>query len=171
MPLNGSYSVGASFRRTYSTNTAGSTLNGSANENVGGGAVETTVADGTASGQADEAWGLDIPIAGSGSTTIDLQALASIQGNKSLQKLKVLHIRNLSTTAADKVVVGNAGTNAWTAPFDAATDTVDVFGSSDLFLTNILTGWTVDATHKLLKIANPGGTSITVRVTIAGVKT
>src|SRR5262245_52074649 len=140
MALNGTISVGLDFRRTYTTTTGGNNLSGSASEKVGRSTQSTTIADGTGSGQANEAWGQRVTIGATSSINIDLQALPSIQGNKSLQKLKVLLISNLSTVAADKVIVGDAASNPWSAPFDAATDTVDVFGSADVLLTNPLTG-------------------------------
>lgn len=73
-------------------------------------------------------------------------------------------------TNTNPIVLGNAASNGFSAPFDAATDTVSVPAGGALVLMNpTAAGWTVDSTHKVLKIANGGsGTGVTGKLIIIG---
>lgn len=100
------------------------------------------------------------------SVTLDLTALA--QDNLptlTFAKVKWIFIRLRDPSNGIYVTVGNAAADVFTW-LSATTTTDNVY---DLLLrTSPINGWTVDATHKNLKIANPGLTTVIVDVSIDG---
>ena len=59
--------------------------------------------------------------------------------------------------------------NACTAPFGgSATSLVEIGADSALLLSSKKDGWTVDSSHKILRIANPSADAITYNIVILG---
>jgi hypothetical protein len=130
--------------------------------------------DGNGSGQAEAAWiAEDQSLVDAASITLDLDALTrTILGDQlsvSLLTIKALLITNPDTSAGN-LVVGNAATNEWSAPLGSAGDTLIVPPDGLLLLTNRGSGWTVDATHKNLKLAASGG-NLTYSIAVVGTTT
>ena len=113
-----------------------------------------------------------VTITGSGSSTFDLSgALTNALGNAAVfSKVYAIKIENLATTTGKNIRVGNAGTGTgfytWA---DAETSYVTVGASGVFLLASCVDGYAVTATTgDILKLANPGGSSIDVEVTILG---
>lgn len=129
--------------------------------------MKTTFTDGTGSNQAQKHYHKAHTITASSSVTIDLTAAADERGvTHNFGKVKWMLIRLRTPVTGKYVTVGNAATNIFSAWISASTTTEDV--SSILYRDNPVDGWTVDATHKNLKIANPYGSSVIVDVSIGG---
>lgn len=76
-------------------------------------------------------------------------------------KLKSLFIH--LTAGADGLVIGGAGSNALVGPFGSGTDTLKIELGCFLPLMHPTTGWTIDSTHKLVKIlAGASGATYTL---------
>jgi hypothetical protein len=108
-----------------------------------------------------------ITIAGGGNTTIDLTAFASDNlGTISLSNVRAVIIRLRSPATGVYVTVGNASSNVFAMNLSSSTVTFNV---ADMELkTSPIDGWTVDSTHKNVKIANPGGASVDIDVSFIG---
>ncbi|MBA7474157.1 hypothetical protein ES707_09505 [subsurface metagenome] len=120
--------------------------------------------EGNGSGQAEAAWiSEDQALQDTASVTLDLDALTrAVLGDQltvSFETIKALLIRNADTSTGN-LVIGNAATNEWSAPLGAAGDTLVVPPDGVLLTSNRDAGWTVDATHKNLKLAASGGNLI-----------
>jgi hypothetical protein len=129
--------------------------------------------DGTGADQCDKLWHDERTVAGGANDDLDLSALAmSLFGSSvtiSLEKLKWLVLVNKSTTSGDKLRLDSSATNGFTGLFgDSATSKFEIGADSPLLVGRKRDGWTVDATHKVLRIHNPGGTAITYRIALAG---
>ena len=111
-------------------------------------------------------WSSDLSLAGS-ATTLDLTSLTGPRGTETFATIVGLYVYNLTTTAGYAVTVGNAASNAWTGPLGGTTPTLTVPAGSRLVLENNDTAWTVDGTHKSLKL-DPGANTVSVRVVILG---
>jgi hypothetical protein len=101
---------------------------------------QLAVPSGTGSGQADLQWS-DTRTVGTGGETLDLNALTDSLGRTiNFVKIKALLIvadpANSST-----IVVGNAASNQFQGPFDAATDTVALPAGGILMLAAPAAGW------------------------------
>jgi len=130
--------------------------------------------EGNGSGQAEAAWiSEDQTILDTASVTLDLDALTrTVLGDQlavSFETVKAVLIKN-DDASTGNLVVGNAGTNEWSAPFGAAGDTLVVPPDGLLLISNRDAGWTVDATHKSFKLTASGGT-LTYSIAIVGTTT
>jgi len=102
--------------------------------------------------------------------TFDLTNLTGPRGSTvTFAKIKGIYIYNQATTSGYTLTFGAPGTNGWYAPFDAITDTYAIPMNSRYLLENAdtSTGWTVDGTHKIIKL-NPGSNALTARIIIIG---
>lgn len=126
-----------------------------------------SLTDGTTAGKAQLQYHRKHTIAASGDTTIDLTAAATERfGNIDFDKVRVMVFRIRTPAAGTKITIGNAAANQFSAWLSGATVTEDC---ADITIrTNPYDGWTVDATHKNLKIANPSAVSVDVDVWIIG---
>ena len=90
----------------------------------------------------------------------------------SLSAVKILWIANDSTNDGDTLLVGNAASNQWSAPWSGSTVTEKVMASSVMLKSNLLlqgtNPWTVDGTHKSLKL-DAGAFTIPYRIVILGI--
>ena len=132
-----------------------------------------SVSDGTAADQCDKLWHDERTVAGGANDDLDLTALVTnLFGTNvtiALAKLKWLLIVNKSTTAGDKLRLDSSVTSGFTGVFgDSATSKLEIGADSPLLVGRRKDGWTVDATHKVLRVHNPGGTAITYRIALAG---
>lgn len=112
-------------------------------------------------------------IAAGGNYSYDLTALVGtfFGGNitKVLALLKVLLIKNKNTVAGDKLTIDTSVTNHLTAPWeDSITSKQRIAPGSPLVLASLADGFTVDATHKVLKLSNPSAHDITFGIVLLG---
>jgi len=127
-----------------------------------------TLTNGTGANQARRQWYQRRTLAAAGNDDIDLQNLTDRWGAVLVfTKLKWLALR-LSTPATGIFlnVGGNGPANPFTAMFADPTDRLMVY---DLLVNvNQVDGWTVDATHKVLRINNPGAGPVTYDLVLIG---
>jgi hypothetical protein len=132
------------------------------------------LANGTGSGYANFAYQDQLTITASSSSTLDLTALVDEFGvTQTMTKVKVLAIRLYSSSDTSATLnVGAAAATIFSPMFAASNDIAVVrYQGWLVFACKDATAYTVDATHKSLKIANNSSTqSITVDVVIVGEK-
>jgi hypothetical protein len=128
--------------------------------------------NGTGANQAQLVYASHRTLGPSGNEVLDLAGGLSDPLNTafSFAAIKILYVRAKATNT-NNVVIGNAASDIWFAPFDAATDTVSIRPGGVLMLVAPGTGWTVgNATSDKLKFVNSGaGTSVEYDLVIAGI--
>lgn len=135
---------------------------------------DQSLEDGTSADQADLLWHDERTLAGSTSDDLDLTSLAmEVFGSSlvvSLAKVKAILLVNTATTAGDKLRVGGAAADAFSAPFAGDAEAViEVGPDSPLLLVNKKDGWTVEGgSADVLRVHNPGGNAVTYRIVIVG---
>ena len=127
--------------------------------------------DGNGDNQAEAAWHEESQTLTSGaSITLDLSNLTrTVLGDAhavTFLTVKALLIVNESTGAGE-LIVGNAASNAWFAPFDAATNEIVVPPDSPLLLASRKDGWEVDASNRNLKLT-ASGDDVTYSIAVLG---
>lgn len=120
-----------------------------------------------ATGKADRLFTHAINIAASGSETIDLATVLDAFGVAfNPADVQAVHVQ-ADPTNVNNIVVGNAGSNPFQGPFDAATDTYAVKPGGFFSYADPL-GWAVGSGVNL-KLANSGaGTAVTGTLVIVG---
>lgn len=131
-------------------------------------AITATLNDGTGANNANVIWNGMLVIAGSGSTTLVLSfGLTEAGAAVVFAKIRRMLIRLRTPAAGKKVVVGGAASHPWAPWLSTLSVTEDV--ASLLFRESDVDGWTVGSgSADQLKFANPGGSSITVDVSLMG---
>jgi hypothetical protein len=112
-------------------------------------------------GQAEAVWHAEAQfLSGGQSSTLDLTALArSALGGTlatTLQSVRGMLVTNESTSLG-KLIVGGAGGAAWSAPFGADGDSLELPPGGMLLLSAPLDGWPVNDGNRLLRLAAPDG--------------
>lgn len=121
--------------------------------------------------EAEAVWSSDsVELADAASVTYDLTDLTrTIFG--ALFPVTLVDLRGLvivnETEEEGTLILGNAGSNEWSAMFGADGDTIKVEPLSTFLISNELDGWDVDATNKNLKLTASGGTT-TFSIAIIG---
>jgi hypothetical protein len=139
-----------------------------------------TLPNGSGTGQADVVWDDERTLAASASETLDLTALTDAFGGAiDLTKVKALLVFADPSNTND-VQVGGGSSNAFEACFGDETDytpgTYDspfaIVKPGGMFLVVApAAGYTVDSTHKLLKVKNSAGTtSVKYDIVVIGVE-
>lgn len=137
--------------------------------------LSVALTNGTAANQIDLIYAGTISLASSTPQTLDLTSLTDVLGGAvALARVKLIAIKNKSTTDGQNVTAGNAASNAWSAML-GSTGTITILPGTSTnpdggwFINSApnTTGWPVDSTHKNLKL-DPGSASISVDVVIAG---
>jgi len=133
--------------------------------------VGRTLEDGDGVFQADAAWhDIDASLGSGGSRTLDLQALTrNVLGQTlsvSFDTIRAILIE-VAADSTGTLVVGDAASDTWFAPFGSATDTIAVGPGSPLLITALETGWPVGTSAKNFKLTASGG-SITYSIAIIG---
>lgn len=165
MGFGGSVSANCDLRVTSRAFTIGENNNG---VNV---KYPFTFNDGSSANEATKLWSQVVALI-AGSSIYDLTALTGPTGTVSFTKIKGIIIANLNPTDGNRLLVGNAATNPWSAFLSSSSATIEVPASGILVLISPLAQgtnpWTVDSTHKNLKF-DSGAATITSQVTIWGV--
>jgi hypothetical protein len=131
------------------------------------------LASGTAVDQADRIWSDQRTVAGAANDDLDLTALThTVFGSTltvTLAKVKAILIVNTSTTSGDLLRVDSSVTNGFTgATGGSATSLLEIGADSSCLLASKKDGWTVDGTHKVLRVHNPTADAITYDIVILG---
>jgi hypothetical protein len=132
--------------------------------------------NGAAADQADTIWSDQRTVAAGTNDDLDLTNLTHTLFGSTLSidlvSLKAILLVNMSTASGSNLHLDSSVANACTAPFSGSATSLVVIGAdSALLLSSKKDGWTVDSTHKMLRIANPSASSITYSIVILGVST
>lgn len=141
--------------------------------------LSVTLSSGTANnaaGGGDLIYGTILSIAGGGTTTLDLTSLTDLaqRTTQAFGRVKFIALALLSTaqggSAATKVTVGKAASNAHLLFLSGSTDGIEVKnGQFVLFGDAGAAGQTVDSTHKNVLITNnDGSVAAKLAILIAG---
>jgi hypothetical protein len=131
------------------------------------------LSNGSAADQANTIWSDQRTVAASGHDDLDLTNLThTLFGSTlaiDLASVKAILLVNTSTTSNDRLRLDSSVANACTAPFGgSATSLVEIGADSALLLSSKKDGWTVDSSHKILRVANPSADAITYNIVILG---
>lgn len=132
------------------------------------------IASGTGVDQCDRSWSDTRTLGSSSNDDLDLTALTSSVFGDSITtnfaKVKEIVIVVLSTTTGDKLKLDSSVTNAYLGPFDSSTTSKLVIGpDSPCVLSNKKDGFgATSGTNKVLRINNPGATSVQYQIFISG---
>ena len=131
---------------------------------------------GTSDNQSSKMWHQTLSsIASAGTVDLDLTNLtntifgATVTTNFS--KVRLLVIQNLASTPGEDLQLVVSPSNGWygtNQPFAASTDTLKILAGGTLILPAPYNGFTVDGTHKVLRIKNNGAAGNTPNVLIIG---
>jgi hypothetical protein len=134
----------------------------------------TSFGNGTGSGKGQICLFQQYPVSGSGSTTINLSAVAGAMGaTLNFSKVRAISVEVLGQTTGNKVTVGNAASNSFQGPLsagatiDSQAQPVDP-GVPGVLLMAGVDGWAVTSGNCNLKIANPGSGALNVNVYVVG---
>ncbi len=131
-----------------------------------------TMSYGTTTNQCNAATMITTSVTAGSTRTIDLTGLAALDGTAmALTKVKTLQasVTASGTTATDPVYTfGPSGVaNGAVLGFGATQAKVDVrFGGYEQY--NLVSGWGVTSTNKLLILSNPGAYDVTAAIFITG---
>lgn len=132
-------------------------------------ALKNQLTDGNAANQAHQFWHDCRSVAGSANDDLDLNGgtMTNVFGvTVTMTKVAWVLLKLVTPAVGVRVVVGNAASNAWTAWFGAQSHTEEC--RDTLFKVNQIDQWTVDSTHKTLRINNPTGSAISYHIAILG---
>jgi hypothetical protein len=125
------------------------------------------LANGTGANNARYRFWKQYTTSGGANNDLDLTSLTDDFGvTVTFSLVKWFLLRITSPATGVRLVVGNQGTNTFVGWFGAATHTEEV--RDWIAKINQLDGWTVDSTHKALRINNPTGSAITYDLVILG---
>ena len=127
--------------------------------NVGSG--PTIIATGTGTNQFAKMASGSIALAASTPQDLDLTAVPSGTGTQNFATWKLIYLSTTSGSATKIVTVGPGASNGATIP------TIPVAGGSPQLITRLMTGVTVDGTHKTITL-DPGSDAQTIQYVIAG---
>lgn len=132
---------------------------------------EDQIATGTGANQCNNAIQLSYTIAGGATQSIDLAGVlvGAFSGVRTFTKIKYLIVQILTTTPGSVVNVGG-NANAVSSFLGNANDVIKIGAGGTLLLSSPVDGYTVTAsTGDIIDINNPGGSAVSIVVTIAGV--
>jgi hypothetical protein len=129
--------------------------------------------DGSASNQAHQIYYNTYTTATTANNDLDMTALVqTIFGATltiTLTKLSMIWIQNTNAVSGDKLLLLCTASNPFSAWANSVTTSAAVIGpNSNLILSNFYDPWTVDSSHKTLRINVPGGNSVTYNVILIG---
>lgn len=143
--------------------------------NTGEFSVSKSLSNGTGAGYANKIHVVQdaTGITGSGSVTLDLQALTNMYDDAtSFTKVRAIYIENTSTTSGVNMLVGAAAANQWagaSALISSTTATILLpAGASMLAINTSASGWAVATDSKDLKLANAAATALPYKLVIVG---
>ena len=140
-------------------------LDGSVPHNLD--APTVIIPSGNGEGQADQVYRKTLSLAGSGTTSIDLNSWTDNEGTSVSTAYVTALAIVVDADAPGNVQVSPNGTNGWTSLFADASDIMTLPPGSSVFLLS-LTGWAVGATNKVLDFINASATAQTIEVMFLG---
>lgn len=131
---------------------------------------------GTGANQANTFWEDERTVTAGSNDDIDLTAISMTAPIGTITDaftcIKSIQIENQATTADYYLLIGKVSsvTNGWEGPFSTVAGCVQRVEPEGCYSNHqkSAAGWTVDSTHKVLRINNPSAGSITYRITLAG---
>lgn len=130
-----------------------------------------SLVSGTATGQADVAWGKTATLAASANEDLDLAGSlsAALGGSAVFVKVKAIQV-TADEGNVNNVVIGGAAATQFVGPFGAATHTVAVPPGGTFLVTAPAAGWTVGAgASDFLRVANSSsGSTVTYKILVIG---
>ena len=145
----------------------GSTVTSTGQPNV----TAVTLTNGTGANKAQVQWQGRVTLAGAANSTLDLAALTAgaFAGTIAMSKIKSIEMQMVTLTTGVAAEIGGAASNAFSAFAKDPSDIVVLGAGGVLVWTNPVDGWTVDGTHKSLKLTNAHATvAISVDIQITG---
>lgn len=143
--------------------------------NSGTFSVSKTLSNGTGAGYASKIHVVqdDTGITGSGSVTLDLQALTNMYDDAtSFDKIRAIYLENASSTVGVDILLGAGGASGWggaTALLSTTTATMLIpAGASVMLINTSLAGWAVTSGMKDLKLTNAAATALPYKLVIVG---
>lgn len=174
MAVSGNLTAGISVSEKITP----TTIESIASRAIKAGQTSITLDDGTSDFQCKFIWSDRLALAAT-TKTYDLTALPvpNVAGYGTgspiitLAKVKAIYLINESITDGQILYFGNAGSNIWSACFDTSTNRELIMPGSPMLKSNLMAQgsnpWTVDATHKNIKI-DSGANTITYTIVILG---
>ena len=174
MAVSGNITAGISVSEKITP----TTIESIASRAIKAGQTSISLADGTSDFQCKFIWSDRFSLVAT-TKTYDLTALAvpNVAGYGTgspiitLAKVKAIYLINESVTDGQILYIGNAASNPWSACWDTATNRELVLPGSPMLKSNLMAQgtnpWTVDATHKNIKI-DSGANTITYTLVILG---
>ncbi len=127
-----------------------------------------TFTDGTGSGKAQVAWSDQRTITTASDETLDLKAVTTAFGTAAFTKIKALRIEVVTATTGYTLKMTAGASNGLSAFFSDASDEIVIQAGGGLTLEAPVDGYTVDDTHKTLKMSNPAGGSVVYNIFVIG---
>jgi len=156
-------SINSKFRNTLDLSTIDDSLVKS---------YSTSLTNGTGANKAQIQWADQRTLLTTAGETLDLRALVGAAfGTALFTKVKYLLIKPITATAGYRLEVGAADANQFCGslgPLKDATSLAIAGAGGGVKFESPVDGFTVDATHKDLKIYNPSGGSVTYDIIIIG---
>lgn len=132
------------------------------------------LANGASADEADTIWSDQRTVAAGANDDLDLTNLThTLFGSTltiDLAAVKAILLVNTATTSGDTLQLDSSVANACTAPFGgSATSLVQIGADSALLLSSKKDGWTVDSTHKIVRVTNTSADAIIYSIVVLGV--
>jgi hypothetical protein len=136
-------------------------------------AFSKELTNGTGASQANVFSYDEFDITTGATATIDLSALPTMFGTGNLSgaggKLKLLVLELVTATTGYTAKLMAGASNGFSACFSDASDELIFGAGSPLVIASLVDGFTVDSTHKTLKVTNPAGGTASYKLTVVGV--
>lgn len=131
---------------------------------------------GTGYGQSNTDWWDTRTVTAAANDDLDLTALTRTApigvATIAFTCIKSVQIEVLTTTTGYYLLVGKVSsvTNGWEGPFHTVAGCVQRIEAEGVYANHqkSAAGWTVDSTHKVLRINNPSAGSVQYRITLSG---
>lgn len=131
---------------------------------------------GTGANQANTFWEDTRTVSAAANDDIDLTAISMTApigtATVAFTCIKSVQIEVLTTTSGYYLLVGKVSsvTNGWEGPFHTVAGCVQRIEAEGVYANHqkSAAGWTVDSTHKVLRINNPSAGSVQYRITLTG---
>jgi len=126
---------------------------------------------GTGNGKAQLCYHVLRSLATTTNETLDLQALLATFGTYKFTKIRAIVVELDTLNSGYRLEIGASAANQWAGASQALKDNTDIIrvpAGGRWLAESPVDGFTVDATHKTLKIDNPSGGTVEYRLYILG---
>lgn len=136
-----------------------------ATENLQFNPIATLLSNGSGVSQANTWATLASTVAASGNWDIDLTNLDNVFGAVNLSKVKIFLLHLDSPNGQLYVTVGSGATNGWNLISEGREEVWSTY-----YHENVYNGWTVDGSHKTVRVTNPTASAVALTGWIVGVE-